>query len=387
MEGYRIRRNGSLIATITTGTSYSDTTANPATAYSYTVDAYDVGLNYSPQSAPAAATTPPDTAAPTAPSNLTAAAWRGRVRLTWTASTDNVGVDRYRIFRDGLEIGTSPPFYTDSTVEPLTPYSYYVRAYDVSNNPSPASNTIDVTTPALPSVMTFGPAADASLRADLPGNNFGASWGPCPVEDLLIKFTVNGVAGRQVESAKLRLYCTDAGGSGGVFKRVANNSWVENTVNWTTAPPAATIATLGATTAGTWYEVDVTSLVTGDGTFSFRSRARRRTGRTISRRKAPSASGRNWWSRRETRPATCSLRPPGERGDGTCAEPRRPGWTASTDNVGVTGYRIYRNGVQIGSSGTSSYSDPDAQPSTSYSYHVVAEDAAGNSSAPRTPRT
>ena len=139
VEGYRIRRNGSLIATITTGTSYSDTTANPATTYSYTVDAYDVGLNYSPQSAPAAATTPPDTVAPTAPSNLTAAdVAASQVRLTWTASTDNVGVDRYRIFRDGLEIGTSvTPSYTDSTVEPLTPYSYYVRAYDVSNNPRP----------------------------------------------------------------------------------------------------------------------------------------------------------------------------------------------------------------------------------------------------------
>ena len=107
VEGYRIRRNGSLIATITTGTS-SDTTANPATSYSYTVDAYDVGLNYSPQSAPAAATTPPDTVAPTAPSNLTALTSARQVRLTWTASTDNVGVDRYRVFRDGLEIGTSP---------------------------------------------------------------------------------------------------------------------------------------------------------------------------------------------------------------------------------------------------------------------------------------
>ena len=188
----------------------------------------------------------------------------------------------------------------------MTPYSYYVRAYDVSNNPSPASNTIDVTTPALPSVMTFGPAADASLRADLPGNNFGADAvmgiDSSPVEDLLIKFTVNGVAGRQVESAKLRLYCTDAGGSGGEFKRVGNNSWVENTVNWTTAScRRGNDRHARRDDGGTWHEVDVTSLVTGDGTFSFRlGHVAERDGLSVEGRTV-GLPGRNWSPRRERR--------------------------------------------------------------------------------------
>jgi hypothetical protein len=56
-------------------------------------------------------------------------------------------------------------------------------------------------------------------------------------------------------------------------------------------------------------------------------------------------------------------------------------WTASTDNVGVTGYKIYRNSSLIGTSATNSYTDDTASPSTSYNYTVSAYDAAGNESA------
>src|SRR5262249_45343340 len=57
-------------------------------------------------------------------------------------------------------------------------------------------------------------------------------------------------------------------------------------------------------------------------------------------------------------------------------------WTASTDNVGVTGYRVYRGGALIATQGTAtSYQDTGLSPSTTYSYAVQAFDAAGNSSA------
>lgn len=390
VAGYRLYRNGSLIATITTGTSYSDTTVIPATSYSYAVAAYDVGLNPSPQSAPVSVTTPPDAAAPSTPTNLAAPViGAAEVQLTWTASTDNIGVQGYRVYRDGIQIGTSPTAsYTDSTVQPQTPYAYVVRAYDVSTNLSQPSNTVNLTTPARPTVMTFGPAADASIRSDLPGNNFGSDSilgiDSSPIEDLLLRFTVNGVAGRQVESAKLRLYCTDAGGSGGIFKHVGNNSWVESTVKWTDAPAAdaATIATLGPTTAGTWYEVDVTSLVTGDGTFSFRVASTSPNG-TDYQSKEGTAGFTPQLVVTARNPAGDSQPPTAPTGLGaTAPAPNRVdlSWTASTDNVGVTGYRVYRNGVQVGTSGTNAFSDLTAQASTSYSYHVVAQDAAGNSS-------
>src|SRR5579862_7270649 len=56
-------------------------------------------------------------------------------------------------------------------------------------------------------------------------------------------------------------------------------------------------------------------------------------------------------------------------------------WTASTDNVGVTGYKVFRGGVQIGTSTTNAYSDTGLTASTSYTYTVSAYDAAGNTSA------
>ena len=65
-------------------------------------------------------------------------------------------------------------------------------------------------------------------------------------------------------------------------------------------------------------------------------------------------------------------------------------WTASTDAVGVVGYRIYRNGTQIatataGASYSTSYSDSSITPATTYSYAIAAYDAAGNVSAQSVP--
>jgi chitodextrinase len=56
-------------------------------------------------------------------------------------------------------------------------------------------------------------------------------------------------------------------------------------------------------------------------------------------------------------------------------------WTASTDNVAVTGYNIYRNGVKIGTSATNSFNNTGLTPSTAYTYNIQAYDAAGNTSA------
>jgi hypothetical protein len=60
-------------------------------------------------------------------------------------------------------------------------------------------------------------------------------------------------------------------------------------------------------------------------------------------------------------------------------------WTASTDNVGVTGYKVYRNGGQVGTSTTTSYIDGGLTGNTTYSYTVSAYDAAGNNSAQSSP--
>ena len=55
-------------------------------------------------------------------------------------------------------------------------------------------------------------------------------------------------------------------------------------------------------------------------------------------------------------------------------------WTASKDNIGVTGYKIYRGGTYVASSLGASYADRNLNSGTSYSYKVSAVDAAGNES-------
>jgi hypothetical protein len=136
---------------------------------------------------------------------------------------------------------------------------------------SPTSFTVTTA-----SSLSFRPDADTYVQQDRPSNNHGSattmSTDYSPIKNILLKFTVSGVGTNSVKGAKLRLYCVDASAKGGDFYRVADNSWQENTVTWNTAPVAdpTGLASLGAVTSGTWYEVDLTSLVTGDGTYSLR---------------------------------------------------------------------------------------------------------------------
>lgn len=97
----------------------------------------------------------PDTSAPTAPAGLTAAATTNTsVSLSWTASTDNVGVTGYDIMRAAgasgggfAQVGTSAgTSFTNSGLSPATTYRYQVRARDAAGNTSPVSNTVTITT-------------------------------------------------------------------------------------------------------------------------------------------------------------------------------------------------------------------------------------------------
>jgi len=69
--------------------------------------------------------------------------------LSWTASTDNIGVTGYEVFRGSTLVGSaSGTSFTDTGLTPATGYSYTVRARDAAGNRSAASNTVTVTTNA-----------------------------------------------------------------------------------------------------------------------------------------------------------------------------------------------------------------------------------------------
>ena len=89
-----------------------------------------------------------DTSPPSAPSNLTSSnVTAGGASLSWGASSDNVGVTGYDVYRDGGVIGTaSGTSYNATGLSASTTYAFAVRARDAAGNTSPASNTISVTT-------------------------------------------------------------------------------------------------------------------------------------------------------------------------------------------------------------------------------------------------
>ena len=92
----------------------------------------------------------PDTESPSTPTGLSATAVSSsQINLAWTASTDDVAVTGYKIFRNGNQVGTaSTPSFSDTGLAASTPYTYAVSAYDAAGNNSPTSTPAAATTSA-----------------------------------------------------------------------------------------------------------------------------------------------------------------------------------------------------------------------------------------------
>lgn len=91
-----------------------------------------------------------DTTAPSTPTGLTASGTTSTATsLSWSASTDNVGVTGYEVLRNGTVVGTATgTTYTATGLSPSTAYTFAVRAYDAAGNRSGTSSSVSVTTTA-----------------------------------------------------------------------------------------------------------------------------------------------------------------------------------------------------------------------------------------------
>ena len=155
---YDIYHDGQLIKSVPGGTLSASLVVVGGTTWGLYVDSRDAAGNVSQGSATVSITPPfcaPDTQAPTAPTALAGTVSGTTVTLTWGASTDNVLVKAYDIFRNGTKAGsvtTTPPgvpagtSFTDSGLAATTKYAYYVVARDAQGNVSINSNTANVTT-------------------------------------------------------------------------------------------------------------------------------------------------------------------------------------------------------------------------------------------------
>src|SRR5438046_1809455 len=170
---------------------------------------------------------PPDTTPPTVPTGLTASAVSSsQINLAWTASSDNVGVSGYRVYRNGTQIATtSATSFANTGLSPSTTYSYTVAAYDAAGNLSAQSSSASATTPAPPD--TTPPSVTINQAAGQ-----GEPTGSSPINvPAVFSEPVSGFSGAGV---------TISGTAGGT-----------RTVTVTGGPSTYTVAVSGMTTDGT----------------------------------------------------------------------------------------------------------------------------------------
>lgn len=275
-----------------------------------------------------------DSQSPSVPTGLVATATApNAVHLTWNAASDNISVTGYDIFRNGSLLTTvgAVTGYDDTPVSPSFAYQYQVRARDAAGNVSGLSSTASVTTPVdtiAPSVTLTSPAdgitvnANVVLAADAT-DNVGIDH---------VDFLANGVV---VGTSDVE---------GGPYSIVWDS---------TTVPDGPVTITARA--------VDSSSNATTS------------SARTIT---VYNAAG-------DTTPPSTPANFTAVAGGSSRAD---LSWNASTDNVGVVGYDIYRDGTLLTSVGAvTSYSDSSVLQGSTYQYQIQARDAVGNLSNFATP--
>lgn len=226
--------------------------------------------------------------APSPPALKVSAGAGNEMQLSWSPSTDDLGVNGYRIFRDGSLVATVAGHVTthrDHGLQPDRPYVYEVEAFD-GNGLVSRSTQARATSGKRNAVFTFHPTDDATIDSGHPNTNYGASTtgrvDGDRLQHFLLKFSVSGLNGCQVGKATLRLSPT--GGSPGASEvRRADPNWTEAALTWANAPAAgeAVVAPLAASPDGL-YEAIITPVVAGDGVVSLRVTPRSTNGTVFS---------------------------------------------------------------------------------------------------------
>ncbi|NRA39588.1 MAG: DUF5060 domain-containing protein, partial [Planctomycetes bacterium] len=276
-----------------------------------------------------------DTEAPSQPQSLTTNVLSdSQIDLTWNASTDNVAVSSYNIYRDGsLVTSVSGSSFSDAGLTASTTYSYQVSAVDSSGNESALSVAAQDTTQAPPSggdpiftSPTHGETlsgADVTFTWNNNGVHYDAHWmniGTTPFSDDVA--TAGGWSGSGVVSATVTALPTD----GSTIYVTMYNFIDGNYTNYSEVMVICANGSGGPDTENPSQPQSLTTNVVSESQIDLT-------------------------------------------------------WNVSTDNIAVTGYNIYRDGLLLTSVSNTNYSDAGLTASTIYSYEVSAVDAAGNESA------
>jgi chitodextrinase len=171
LKGYEVYINNVYTTTVTSGTSYTATSLSPNSNYIFTLMSEDTSGHLSAATADYTVATSAETTAPTSPGSPTAKVLSPtQVEISWTASTDAIGVTSYNIYRNG---GTTPyasvagtvTTYTDTNATADTSYTYTVQAENGAGNKSAAVATNPATVTTTSTVGTTKPTTPGGLTS------------------------------------------------------------------------------------------------------------------------------------------------------------------------------------------------------------------------------
>ena len=362
-------------------------------------------------------TTPVDTTPPSAPGSLrVASATATSVTLAWAAATDATGVSGYTLYRGSSNVGTTTQ--TSATISGLTcgtAYTLGVDAFDAAGNQSAASTVSASTQACAPTADTAAPSVPASLRVvSATSTSVNIAWTASTDDKGVVGYglyrgTSSTGTATQTSAGFTGLACGTGYQVGVDAVDAAGNRSARATLTVTTSACADTQAptvpanVLAGTRTATsvalsWSPSTDNVGIAGYGVYRAAHRCRprpvrpgssaaSRAGRTThspSMRSTPPATARPrppcWWRRRRAPTRKPPARPTGLKASNVTQTGMTATWTASTDNVGVTGYDVYRNGTKLGSSTSPTYAITGLTCNTGYTIAVVAYDAAGNRS-------
>ena len=387
VTGYRIRRNAVLIATVPTP-GFLDTGRIPGTTYNYSVAAVDSADN---ESAPAALTvsTLADETAPSVPGILDAVPGDQVVALTWNASTDNVGVSGYEIRRNGSVIATVPaPGYTDSGRVNGTVYTYEVRALDLAGNVSAA-----VTAAATPRVL-----GSALVRVNAGGEGFVDGSGNTWYSDYGFNIGSTSTSAAAIAGTEDdQLYQSERfdgspNGDSLLYAFDLPNGHYEVKLHfaevWSGASGAGLrVFDINAEGNLAVNDMDIFARVGGNHACSTTFPVSVSDGQLnigfVHGVQNPKICGIEVF---EIVDVVDPSAPAGLATSNITGSSVQLTWAHSTDNVAVTGYRIYLGAVEIGNVSVPAFTATSLATGTEHTFSVVAFDAAGNESPPAVVR-
>jgi PKD repeat protein len=176
-------------------------------------------------------------------------------------------------FGDGTTATTKNPAHTYA--QPGD-YDVTLVASNATGDSQPVTRTVTVSpAPPPPSSLTVNPVADSYVSSESPTKNYGTATAlktklsGTKEYRTFLTFSVSGLQGKAVSSARLRLFVSDSGGGGGVH--TVASDWTESGsggLTWNNQPSiSAPVATAGSGVEGSWLEVDLTGVVSGEGTY------------------------------------------------------------------------------------------------------------------------